>query len=117
MNSMTHMKLLRWVIGFILFTGLLILNLIIEIPLVLRIVNPLLLCCFLCLWRIAKGPTPADRVVGIDILGILIVGFCALFATFTKMNFFIDIGIAWALQSFIGTLTLAKFLEGRSFDE
>jgi len=111
------MKILRWIIGFILFAGLLILNLTIKIPMFLRIINPLLLSCFLCLYRIIKGPTPADRVVGIDILGILIIGFCALFASFTKMNFFIDIGIAWALQSFISTIALAKFLEGRSFDE
>lgn len=111
------MKTLRWILGFVLFAGLLVLNLTVEITLILRIINPLLLCCFMCLWRIGFGPTPADRVVGIDILGILIVGFCALFATFTNMNFFIDIGIAWALQSFIGTIALAKFLEGRSFDE
>ncbi|MFB0527879.1 MAG: monovalent cation/H+ antiporter complex subunit F [bacterium] len=38
----------------------------------------LFLCCIFCLYRILRGPTPADRVVSIDILGILIVGFCAV---------------------------------------
>jgi len=28
-----------------------------------------------------------------------------------------DIGIAWAVLGFIGALTLAKFLEGKGFDE
>jgi multicomponent Na+:H+ antiporter subunit F len=28
-----------------------------------------------------------------------------------------NIGISWALLSFIGTLALAKYLEGRGFDE
>jgi multicomponent Na+:H+ antiporter subunit F len=111
------MKTLRWIIGFVIFVALLVLNLTIKIPVVLRVMNPLLLSCFLCLWRIARGPTPADRVVAIDILGILIIGFCGLIAVFTKRDFFIDIAIAWALQSFIGTIALAKFLEGRSFDE
>jgi multicomponent Na+:H+ antiporter subunit F len=55
----------------------------------------LFLCCFLCLYRIALGPTAPDRTVAIDILGIVIVGFCA----------------------FIGTIALAKFLEGRSFND
>jgi len=27
------------------------------------------------------------------------------------------VALAWALLSFIGTIALAKFLEGRSFDE
>ena len=35
----------------------------------------------------------------------------------TKRNWYIDIGIAWALQSFISTLALSKYLEGRSFEE
>jgi len=77
----------------------------------------LLLCGFFCLWRILKGPTPADRVVAIDILGILILGFCAILGIPTGRDWYIDIGIAWALQSFISTLALAKYLEGRDFDE
>jgi len=32
----------------------------------------LLLCCSLCLYRIGRGPTPPDRAVGIDILGIVL---------------------------------------------
>ncbi|OIO75275.1 MAG: hypothetical protein AUJ85_03535 [Elusimicrobia bacterium CG1_02_37_114] len=111
------MRTLRWIIGLILFVGLLILNLTVEMSTLLRVLNPLIISCFLCLWRIGIGPTPADRVVGIDILGILIIGFCGIFAVFTKYDFFIDIAIAWALQSFISTIALAKFLEGRAFDE
>ncbi|MCS7227739.1 MAG: monovalent cation/H+ antiporter complex subunit F [Endomicrobia bacterium] len=42
---------------------------------------------------------------------------CGILAIFTKANFFIDIAIAWALQSFIGNLALAKYLEGKKFDE
>jgi multicomponent Na+:H+ antiporter subunit F len=50
-------------------------------------------------------------------LGILIIGICALLSITTKRNWYLDIGIAWALQSFISTLALAKFLEGKDFDE
>ncbi|MFH0807186.1 MAG: monovalent cation/H+ antiporter complex subunit F [Elusimicrobiota bacterium] len=71
----------------------------------------------MCLWRIYKGPTPADRVVAIDILGVLVIGFCGIMTVFTKRTFFIEIAIAWALQSFIATIALAKFLEGKSFDD
>jgi multicomponent Na+:H+ antiporter subunit F len=77
----------------------------------------LLLCCFLCLYRIARGPTAPDRTVAIDILGIVIVGFCALLAVITGKDFYINVAITWALLSFIGTVALAKYLEGRGFDE
>jgi multicomponent Na+:H+ antiporter subunit F len=64
-----------------------------------------------------KGPTPADRAVTIDMLGVLIVGFCAILGISTGRSWYIDIAIAWALQSFIATLALAKFLEGKNFDD
>ena len=111
------MKTARWILGILLVVVFLVLNFKLEISPLLRLANPLILCCFMALWRIGRGPTPADRVVAIDILGILIIGFCGLLAISTKRDFFIDLAIAWALQSFIGTIALAKFLEGRSFDE
>jgi multicomponent Na+:H+ antiporter subunit F len=77
----------------------------------------LLLCCFMCLYRLARGPTAPDRTVAIDILGIVIVGFCALMAVLTGNDFYINIAITWALLSFIATIALAKYLEGRGFDE
>ncbi len=77
----------------------------------------LILSCFLCLYRVGAGPTPPDRTVAIDILGTLVVGICAIWAVITHKDFYITIAIAWALLSFIGTITLAKFLEGRGLDE
>ena len=67
--------------------------------------------------RIARGPTAPDRTVAIDILGIVVVGFCALMAIVTGKDFYMNIAITWALLSFIGTIALSKYLEGRGFDE
>ncbi len=80
-------------------------------------IGVLLLCCFLCLYRIGRGPTAPDRTVAIDILGIVVVGFCALMAVATGKEFYMNVAITWALLSFIGTIALAKHLEGRGFDE
>ena len=77
----------------------------------------LLLAAGMCLYRISLGPTAADRIVAVDILGILIVGLCAVLTVATGRSWYIDIGIAWALQSFIGSLALAKYLEGKGFEE
>ena len=77
----------------------------------------LLVGASMCLYRLWKGPTAPDRTVAIDILGTLVVGFCALYALQTGSAFYLNVGIAWALLSFVGTIALAKYLEGRPFDE
>ncbi|HOU01662.1 MAG TPA: monovalent cation/H+ antiporter complex subunit F [Bacteroidales bacterium] len=70
-----------------------------------------------CLYRIIRGPTIPDRMVGIDIFGILVVGICAIISIQTEKSFILDIGIAWIILSFIGTLTLAKYLTGKKLNE
>jgi multicomponent Na+:H+ antiporter subunit F len=76
----------------------------------------LVLCSLLCVYRIGKGPSAPDRTVAIDILGTLVVGFCCLMALWTGQEYYMNIAIAWALISFVGTLALAKYLEGRTYD-
>jgi len=77
----------------------------------------LFVCAFFCLYRLQQGPTPPDRMVAIDILGTLLVGFCALCASITATDFYLNLAIAWALLSYVGTIALAKYLEGKAFDE
>jgi len=69
------------------------------------------------LYRIGRGPSAPDRTVAIDILGIVVVGFCALLSLETGKDFYLVIALAWAFLSWIGTIALSKFLEGRGFDE
>ena len=119
------MKKLRYFLGFIAFTAIVLAIIFLPIPSLLEWQSLLLKRAFfilmlagsLCLFRILRGPTPADRAAALDILGILIVGFCAILGIPTGRDWYIDIGIAWALQSFISILALAKFLEGRRLDE
>ena len=77
----------------------------------------LLLCCALCLYRIGRGPTAPDRTVRIDILGTVVVGFCALLSLQTGKDYLMNVALVWALISFIGTLALAKHLEERQSDD
>ena len=73
----------------------------------------LLICCALCLYRIGRGPTAPDRMVGIEILGTVVVGFCALLSLLTGKDYLMNVALTWALVSFIGTLALAKHLGGQ----
>ena len=128
MKDTNNNKLIRWIIGATILVAIIALIIIRPLPFLFypklpfvgffgRALYVLLLACILCLFRIWKGPTGADRIVAVDILGIMIVGLCAILTISTKRSWYIDIGIAWALQSFICTLALSKFLEGKSFDE
>lgn len=85
-------------------------------PLVLLMAG-LLAAAGLCLWRAWRGPTAADRTVSVDLLGTLMVGFCALLTVATGKDLYMIVGLAWALLAFVGGLALAKHLEGRRFDD
>jgi multicomponent Na+:H+ antiporter subunit F len=124
MNKQT----ISWILGTITIVCIIALILLYPLPILFfkelpfiglfrRALFILLLSCSFCLYRIFKGPTAPDRAVAIDILGILILGFCAILSIPTGRSWYIDIGIAWALQSFIATLALSKYLEGRDFDD
>jgi len=118
----------RWVLGTVLLIALLIGIVIRPFPFLFdpdlpyvsflgRAMFILLLAAGMCLFRISRGPTAADRIVAVDIFGILIVGFCSILSISTGRSWYIDIGMAWALQSFIGSLAMAKYLEGKGLEE
>ena len=77
----------------------------------------LLLCCLSALFRVFIGPTAADRSCALTIMGMLVISFCGILAVFTQKEWYLDIAFIWALQSFIVGLSLAKFLEGKRFDQ
>lgn len=77
----------------------------------------LLLCCGLCLYRIAHGPTASDRVVAIDIIGTVLVGFVAIITAVSGEEYLLDVALVWALVSWVGTLALAKYLVGKKLNE
>ena len=77
----------------------------------------LLLCCGFCLYRIAHGPTASDRVVAIDIIGTVVVGFVAIITAVSGELYLLDVALVWALVSWVGTLALAKYLVGKKLNE
>ena len=67
---------------------------------------------FLCVLRVLLGPTVPDRVVGVDTLNTLIVAGMVLLGAAYDRVIYIDIAIVYALLSYIGTLVIAKYLQG-----
>lgn len=77
----------------------------------------LLLALGLCFFRIARGPTLADRVVALDVLNILAVAYCALLAISSGRDVFLDAAIALALVAFLVTVAFGRFVEQRAEDD
>jgi len=112
------MKFLRWIIGMIIIAAFFYFNFFIFAGvLLIKIINVILFCALFVLIRVIFGPSPADRIVAVDILGILIIGLLALLGLYFDQGFFMDVALIWALLSFVASLAFAKILEGRRLDE
>ncbi len=72
---------------------------------------------FFCLYRALQGPSIPDRAIALDIMAVIFSSITALMALRYKLAYLIDLSIAIAVISFVGTLALAKYLEGRSLDD
>jgi multicomponent Na+:H+ antiporter subunit F len=65
---------------------------------------------FLAVWRVVKGPTLPDRVVALDMLVGIVIGFIALIAIRTGFTLYIDIAISLGLVGFLATVAFARFI-------
>jgi multicomponent Na+:H+ antiporter subunit F len=64
--------------------------------------------------RVLKGPSLPDRVVAIDFASYITMGFLGTYAILSGREAYIDAALVLGLLSFIGTIALARYIEGRS---
>lgn len=61
-------------------------------------------------YRVVKGPTVFDRLVGTSAIATkTIVLICLIGYLYGRIDMFIDITLAYAILGFIGSLTIAKY--------
>ncbi|MEO0081161.1 MAG: monovalent cation/H+ antiporter complex subunit F [candidate division WOR-3 bacterium] len=77
----------------------------------------LVLGAFFCLYRALRGPSISDRVMAVDVMAVIFTSITALMALRYNLAYLLDLSIALAVISFVATLALAKYLEGRSLDD
>ena len=61
--------------------------------------------------RLVKGPTLPDRVIAIDLIGVLMVCVLVVMAGWTTEQAFLDVAMVVALISFVGTVAYARYIE------
>lgn len=79
----------------------------------------LILCLafLLTVYRVVVGPTLPDRVVALDMLVGIAIGFIAVVAVRSGVNLYIDIAIALCLVGFLATVAFARFILSRRSEE
>jgi multicomponent Na+:H+ antiporter subunit F len=60
--------------------------------------------------RVIIGPTLADRVLALDQLVSIAIGFIAVIAVKTSFELYIDIALALALVGFLATAAFARYI-------
>jgi len=62
--------------------------------------------------RMFMGPTAADRLVALDTINTFVVGLMIILAAVTDSIVMVDVAIVYGALSFVGTLFLARYMEG-----
>ncbi|GAL33590.1 Na(+) H(+) antiporter subunit F [Vibrio maritimus] len=70
----------------------------------------LLVSLVLAFVRLAKGPTLADRVIALDLIAFITIGFIAIVTLDTQQKSLLDIAITLGLVAFLGTIAFARLI-------
>ena len=64
--------------------------------------------------RLVRGPHLPDRVIALDLISLLAMGFIITYAVRFNQPNFVDVAIIIALITFLGTVAFAYYLEKRA---
>lgn len=67
----------------------------------------------LLLYRVFRGPTAADRMCAADALDLVSASALVLYSLYTGRSIYLDIAMVAGLLGFVGTVFVARYLEGR----
>lgn len=71
----------------------------------------------LSLYRVIRGPSIIDRIVGVNVIGTKTIAVIVLTGhLFGRVEFFVDIALLYALINFIGALALSRYFERKGVD-
>ncbi|MGM0553812.1 MAG: cation:proton antiporter [Pseudomonadota bacterium] len=62
-------------------------------------------------WRLYLGPTLPDRVVALELIASLTIGFISVYVVSSGRTPFIDVAMVLALTAFLAAVGFARYLE------
>ena len=63
--------------------------------------------------RVIIGPTSPDRVAALDTMNVMLTGLIVVLAYVFNRSIYLDIALVYALLSFLETIVISRYLEGR----
>ena len=69
------------------------------------------------LYRLAKGPTAADRMVAGDSMDVLVCCAMVLYALYSGRGIYLDISVICAMLGIVDTMLVGRYLEKRRWLE
>ncbi len=78
-----------------------------------KVVSILLLCIsfFLSMIRVVLGPSTSDRVVGMDLISMVMIGFISVYCIEIEQEIYLNATIVLALVSFLSLIAIARYIE------
>ncbi|MFN3016040.1 cation:proton antiporter [Vibrio coralliilyticus] len=70
----------------------------------------LLLSVVMAFIRLILGPTLADRVIALDLIAFITVGFIAVYTLDSGQQSLLDVAITLGLVAFLGTIAFARLI-------
>ena len=66
----------------------------------------------LCLIRAVKGPTAADRLVAVNMIGTMTIGIIVILSGYLGESYLLDVCLIYTLISFLAVIVLTKVFLG-----
>ena len=67
---------------------------------------------FLCLLRAVKGPSIADRLMAVNMMGTMVMVSISILALYLQEGYLVDICLIYAMISFLAVVVLTKVYTG-----
>ena len=69
-------------------------------------------CLFVCLFRAFRGPTPADRVIAVNMTGTIVITMILFLSLLLREGYLVDIALIYAMLSFLAVVLLCRISIG-----
>lgn len=74
----------------------------------------LLMAMLISLYRLISGPTVYERIVSLDLIASIVMGFVLLYSIVVNKALYFDVVIIISLISFIGTVSISTYLKTKT---
>ena len=62
------------------------------------------------MYRIVVGPSPADRLVGLNLVSAQILAILVIIATKENLGIYLDVALVYDIFGFVGMLAITRYL-------